>query len=116
MSRAGKLLQRLEHIGEPQVNEQDPRDGDGGDGNGDGSSGKNEGTAAMLQQPQSPQPQLQRSGNNDDGGDAMNIDPQMTNPTSPFSRVTHNTDGSLKADQGDQAISDRGRFVVHRRR
>ena len=111
MSRAGKLLQRLEHIGEPQVNEQDPKDDDGDSD--EGGNGKNEGAAAMLQQPQ----QQQRSKNdNDNDDDAMNIDPQMTNPTSPYSRVTHNPDGSLKADQGDQAISDRGRFVVHRRR
>ena len=91
MSRANTLIYRLERMGNPSVNEQDPTEGQESDDN-----------DAMIQQQQ--------------GNDDENIDPTMDSSDSPFSRATHNSDGSLKVDQTDQSINDKGRFIVRRRR
>lgn len=90
MSRAGGLLYRLDRLGYPDMSEQDP-DAQLSDDN-----------AAMTQQ--------------DDDDDEENIDPEMSDPDSPFSRITHNTDGSMKTDQDDQQINDRRRFSYQRRK
>lgn len=43
---------------------------------------------------------------------AADMQQQMIDPSSPFSKDSHNPDGSLKVSQGDQAINDRKRFAV----
>ena len=93
MSRASTLLHRLDHIREPSLDEQDPNE----------MSNDDDDNVAM------------RNGEGEEeirGTPGPNTPP----PTSPFSRETHNPDGSLKVDQNDQTINDRGSFTVRRKR
>lgn len=95
MTRAALLLSRLSHIGEPEVNERTPEDEESDD-------------AATLQQ--------QGQKDDDTGPPTM-----MTEPDSPYNKDTHNPDGSLRVDPGDQAINNnrtlpRSRFIMQRKR
>ena len=85
-SKAGRLLYRLDRIGHPEVNEQTPEEQQSDD---EVSMG------ATMTDPQNP---------------------NAVDPTSPFSKDTHNPDGSMKMAPDEQPIDDRGRFVVRRRR
>lgn len=123
MSRAGNLLRRLEHVNQIDVSEQTPQDSmpsDDDDNALQHHSGTNDWMRREKKKSDTDGDRTNTSDNygndtsNDD--DDQNIDPQMTNPDSPFSRVTHNPDGSLKVDQNDQRMNDRGRFIVRRRR
>lgn len=89
MSRAGQLLHRLEVMSlPPQVNEQTPEEENSDD----------------------------HVSSANDQSDDENIDPTMDDPMSPFSRVTHNPDGSMKVDSDDHQMNDKGRFVVRKKR
>ncbi len=88
MSRARGLLYRLDRFGYPDMSEQDP----------DAQLSDDD---AMMQQ---------------DDDEEENIDPEMSDPDSPFSRITHNTDGSMKTLPDEQSINDRRRFSYQRRK
>jgi hypothetical protein len=89
MSRALKLLQRLNHFGEPEVNEHTPQE--------DGQDCSNGGVSAAMLQKQAQQ--------DDDTGPPTT----MVAPDSPFNKNTRNPDGTPKVDPGDQAINNSGR-------
>ena len=93
MSRAGKLLQRLEHIGEPVLDEDDDDMM-----NTDDSDGGGEGEEEIA--PGMPQQQQQGS---------------MVPPNHPFSKDLRNPDGSMKVGGQDQQPIDDKRGFVRRR-
>ncbi len=94
MSRARGLLYRLDHMGHPQVNEQDPQEQEMSDDDDD----------VAMQQAQ-------------DGSDEGEETVESPENTSPFSKDVRNPDGSMKVDQSDQSIDDtRSRFMIRRKR